>query len=129
MNGRQHSKPITAILNMLWCHLALLTHLLFYNIWWTMSFMSTWMISWFVPSMTSSFYQRTWRTMNAMYIWFWKSFRRLDFMPNWRSVNSINLKWNFWVTSSLEMAFTWIFIKFGSLLIGLLQFLFEMFNA
>jgi hypothetical protein len=62
-----------------------------------MSFLNTWMISWFVTSMTSSFFQRTWRTMNVMYIWFWRSSGRLDFTPNWRSVNSINLKWNSWV--------------------------------
>jgi len=87
------------------------------------------MISWTVTSMTSSFFQRTWKTMNAMYIWFWKSFGRLDFTPNWRIVNSINLKWNFWVTSSPEMAFTWILVKFGSLLIRLLQLLFKIFNV
>ncbi len=27
-----------------------------------------------------------------VYIWIWKSFEKLDFMPNWRSVNSINLR-------------------------------------
>ncbi len=55
--------------------------------------------------------------------------KRLDFMPNWRSVNSTNLKWNFWVTSSFEMAFTWIFIRFKPLLIGLFQHLFKMSNV
>jgi hypothetical protein len=41
MNGKQCSERIMAILNMLWCHLALLMHLLFSNyIWWMMSFMS-----------------------------------------------------------------------------------------
>ncbi len=53
----------------------------------------------------------------------------MNFTPNWRSVNSINLKWNSWVTSSLEMAFTWIIIMFIPLLIGLLQLLFEMSNV
>jgi len=46
----------------------------------------------FDTSMTSSFFRRTWMTTNAMYVLFWKSFRKLDFMPNWRNVNSINLK-------------------------------------
>jgi hypothetical protein len=55
-----------------------------------------------------------------MYIWFWKSFGRLHFKPNWISANSINLKWNSWVTSSLEMAFAWILTRFKPLLIGLL---------
>jgi hypothetical protein len=48
------------------------------------------------------------------------SFKKLNFMPNWISVNSINLKWNSWVTSSLEMAFACIIIRFTPLLIGLL---------
>jgi hypothetical protein len=38
-----------------------------------------------------------------MYIWFWISFGRLDFTPNWKSVNSINMKWNSWVTLVLEI--------------------------
>jgi hypothetical protein len=63
------------------------------------------MISWFVILMTSSFFRRTWRTMSTMYVWFWRSFGSLDFTSNWRSVNSINLKWNYWVTSSMEMAY------------------------
>jgi len=121
MNGRRCSKFVTATLNMLWCHLALLTHLLFSNIWWIMSFVNIWTILWFVTLMTSSFSQRTWRIMNAMYVWFWRSFGRLDFMPNYRSLNSINLKWNSWVVSSLEMALAWIFARFKSLLIGLLK--------
>jgi len=50
-------------------------------------------------------------------------------MPNWKSVNSINLKWNSWVTSSMEMTFTWILVKFIPLLIGLFQLLFKMFNV
>jgi len=129
MNGRWHSKLVMTILNMLWCHLALLMRLLFSNIWWTIYFMSTWMILWFVTLMTTSFSQRTWRTMSTMYVWFWRSFERLDFMPNWENVNSTNLKWNSWVTSSLEMAFAWILVKFKPLLIGLFQLLFEMFNV
>jgi len=31
----------------------------------------------------------------------WKSSRKSYFMPNWKNVNSINLKWSYWVTSSL----------------------------
>jgi hypothetical protein len=50
-------------------------------------------------------------------------------MPNWKNVNSINLKWNSWVTSSMEMTFAWILIKFIPLLIGLFQLLFRMFNV
>jgi hypothetical protein len=120
MNGRKCLEPVTTILNMLWCHLALLTCLIFFNNWLMMSFMNIWMISWFVTSMTSLFSQKTWRTMSTMYIWFWRSFKRFDFMPNWRSVISINLKWNSWVLSFLEMAFAWIFTRFRPLLIGLL---------
>ncbi len=63
-----------------------------------------------------------------MYIQFWRSFKRLDFTPNQKSVNSINLKWNSWVTY-LEMALTWIFARFKQLLIGLLQLLFEVSNV
>jgi len=44
MNEKQHLEPIMTILNMLWCHLALLTRSLFFNIWWIMSFVSFWMI-------------------------------------------------------------------------------------
>jgi hypothetical protein len=58
-----------------------------------------------------------------------RSFKGLDFMPNWKSVNSINLKWNSWVMSSLKMAFAWILAKFKPLLIKLLQLLFEMSNV
>jgi hypothetical protein len=58
-----------------------------------------------------------------------ESFKRWDFMPNWRSVNSINLKWNSWVMSFLEMAFTWILIRFRPLFIELLQLLFEISNV
>jgi hypothetical protein len=50
-------------------------------------------------------------------------------MPNWKSVNSINLKWNFWVMLSLEMAFAWILVRFKPLLIRLLQLLFKMSNV
>ncbi len=114
MNGRQHSKPITTILNMLWCHLTLLTHWLFSNIWCMMSFMNTWMISWSITLMTFSFSQRTWKTMNIVY-----NLRKLDLMPNWSSVNFINLKWNYWVTSFLDMASTRILIRFRPLLIRL----------
>ncbi len=68
MNGRWCLKHIIVILNILWCHLALIMRLMFSNIWWTMFFVSTWMILWVAISMISSFSQRTWRTMNAMYI-------------------------------------------------------------
>jgi hypothetical protein len=54
---------------------------------------------------------------------------KLDFTLNWRSVNSMNLKWDSWVTSSLEMTFTWIFARFKPLLIGLFELLFEMSNV
>ncbi len=56
--------------------------------------------------------------MNAMYVWFWKSFGKFDFMLNWRSVNSINFKWYSWIMSSLKMAFAWIPTRFIPLLIG-----------
>jgi hypothetical protein len=67
--------------------------------------------------------------MSAMYIFFWKSFKKLVFMLNWKSVDSINLRWNSWVILFLEMAFTWIFIRFKPLWIGLPQLLFGMFNV
>jgi len=67
MNGRQHSKSIMAILNIFWCHLVLLMCLLFPNILWTMSFMSTWIILWFVTLKTFSFSQTTWRTKSVVY--------------------------------------------------------------
>ncbi len=57
MYGRWHSKFITAILNMLWCSLALPMHLLSFNIWWMMSSMSIWIILWFVTLMASSFFK------------------------------------------------------------------------
>jgi len=63
-----------------------------------------------------------------LYAWFWRTSWKLNFMPNWNSVNSINLKCNFWVTS-LEMTLTWIFIKFRPFLTGLLQLLFEIFDV
>ncbi len=112
MNGRRCSKPVMTILNMLWCHLALLTHLMFSSIWWIMFFMNIWTNSCCVTLMTLSFSQETWRTMNTMYISFWRNFERLDFTPNWRNVNSINLKWKSCITSSLEMAFAWILAMF-----------------
>ncbi len=49
-------------------------------------------------------------------------------MPNYINVNSINLKWNSLIMSSLEMTFSWIPIRFKPLLIGLFQLLFEMSN-
>ncbi len=61
-----HSKFVTTILNMLWCLLVLLMHILFFNIWWMMFSMNIWMILRFVTSMTFSFFRRTWQTMNAM---------------------------------------------------------------
>jgi hypothetical protein len=45
--------------------------------------------------------------MNVMYVLCWKSFEKLVFMPNWKNVNSINLRWNFWMILFLEMVFTW----------------------
>jgi hypothetical protein len=68
MNGRQHSKSIMAILKIFWCHLVLLMRMLFSNILWTMSFISTWIILWFVTLKTSSFFRTTWRTKSVMYI-------------------------------------------------------------
>ncbi len=67
--------------------------------------------------------------MSAMYVLLWKSFEKSDFTSNWKSVNSINPKWNYWVMSSLEMAFTWIFIRFKPLPNGLFELLFEMSNG
>jgi hypothetical protein len=41
----------------------------------------TWMVSWFATLMTSSFSQRTWRTMSVMYVLFWTSLRKSNSMP------------------------------------------------
>jgi hypothetical protein len=50
MNGKWHSKLVIAILNMLWCPLALPMHLLFFDIWWIMSSVNIWMIlHWWRP--------------------------------------------------------------------------------
>jgi hypothetical protein len=102
-------------------------HVVFQHL--TMYFMNTLMILWFLTLMTSSFFQRIWMTMNTMYAWFWRTSWKLDFMPNWRNVSSINLKCNFWVTTFLEMPLTWIFIRFRPFSTGLLQLLFEMSNV
>jgi hypothetical protein len=115
-NGKQHFDHVMAILSMLWHFLASQMHLMFFNTYWTFQFfVNTWMISWSITLMTSSFFPRTWRTMNDMYILFWTSLRKLDFMPSWRNSNFIKLKWNLWVTSSLEMAFSWISTRFKPL--------------
>ncbi len=106
-------------LNMLWCPLALPMHILSFNIWWMMSSMSIWIILWFVTLMASSFFQRTWQTMSAMYILFWKSSKKLVFMPNRKNVDSINLRWNSWVILFLEMEFVWTLVTFKLLWIGL----------
>jgi hypothetical protein len=87
---KMHSKLVMAILNMLWCPM----HHLFFNIWWMMSSVNIWMILWFVTLMTSSFFQKTWQTMNTMYILFWKSSKKWIFMLIWKSVDSINQRWN-----------------------------------
>ncbi len=108
MNGRWHSKHFIVILNMLWCPLALPMHLLFFNIWWMMRFVNIWMILWSVTLMKFSFFQRAWQIMSTMYILCWRNFKKLNFMPSWKNVNSINQKW---VTLSLEMAFAWTLIR------------------
>jgi hypothetical protein len=92
-------------------------------------FVNTWMISWFITSMMSSFFQRTWKTMNDMFDLFWTSSRKLDSMPSWKNVNFIKLKQNSLVTSYLKMASAWIFARFKPLSIGLLEFLFAIFNV
>jgi hypothetical protein len=128
-NEIQHLTHVMAILNMLWCHLALPMHLLFSNTLWIMCFMYTWMILWSTTSMTFSYSQRTWQIMNTMYVLCWRSFKKLNFMPIWRNVNSINLKWNSWTTSFLEMTFSWTLVRSRPLLIRLPWLLFKMFNV
>jgi hypothetical protein len=73
----------------------------------------------FVTLMTSSFTTRTWKNMNDMFDLFWTSLRKLDFMPSWRNVNFVKLKWNYSITLFLEMAFAWIPTRFRPLSIGL----------
>ncbi len=124
-----HLEFVTTILNILWCPLALPMHLLSFNIWWMMFSIGIWMILCSITSMTSSFSQRTWQTIIAMYVLFWKSSKKLVFMPNWKSVNSINLRWNSWVILFLEMAFAWTFVRFKPLWIRLPQLMFGMFNV
>jgi hypothetical protein len=58
-----------------------------------------------------------------------EKFWEVGFYAKLENVNSINLKWNFWVISSLEIAFAWFLVRFRPLLIGLLQLLFEMSNV
>ncbi len=116
MNGKQHFNHVMAILSTLWHSLASKMHLMFFNTYWTSQFfVNTWIISWSTTLMTSSFFPRTWRTMNEMYILFWTSLRKLDFMPSWRNSKFIEAKWNSWVTSSLEMEFSWISTRFKPL--------------
>ncbi len=78
MNGRWHSKHVIVILNMSWCLLARPMHLLFFNIWWMMCFVSTWMILWFATLMKFSIFQRTWQIMNTMYISCWRNFKKSE---------------------------------------------------
>jgi len=66
-----------------------------------------WMISWFVTLTTSSFFPRTWQTINGMYILFWTSSRKSNFTPNQSNVNFIN--WSgiiklrhFWIWHFME---------------------------
>jgi len=119
MNGKWCLKLVMTILNMLWCPLTLLMHMLSFNIWGMMFSMGIWMILWFVTLMTSSFFWRKWHTMNATYVLFWKSFGKLVFMSNWKNVDSINLRWNSWVILFLEMVFAWTLVRFKPLWIGL----------
>ncbi len=42
--------------------------------------MNIWMTLWYVTLMTSSFSQKTWHTMNAMYVLFWNFFEKLVYV-------------------------------------------------
>jgi hypothetical protein len=53
--------------------------------------------------------------MNTMYVLFWKSYEKLVFMPKKKSVDSINLRRNYWVILFLEMAFAWTLVRFKPL--------------
>jgi hypothetical protein len=66
--------------------------------------------------------------MNDMFDLFWTSLDKLDFMPSWKNVNFIKLKWNSSAASILKMVYTWVLIRFKPLWIGLPQLLFMMFN-
>jgi hypothetical protein len=81
MNEKQHLEPITTILNMLWCHLALLTRPLFFNIWWIMSFVSFWMICGLLHYDIFIFSENM-EDHDCHVRLVWKSFKRLDFTPN-----------------------------------------------
>jgi hypothetical protein len=37
-------------------------------------------------------------------------------MPSWKNVNFIKLKWNFLITSILEMVYAWILIRFKTIM-------------
>ncbi len=63
---------------------------------------------WSVTLMKFLFFQWAWQIMNTMYILCWRNFKKSNFMPSWKNVNSINQKR---VTSSLEMAFAWTLIR------------------
>jgi hypothetical protein len=64
--------------------------------------------------------------MSTMYILFWKNSEKFV-VPNWKIVDSFNLKWNSWLILFLEMEFAWTLVRFKLLWIGLPQ-LFGMFN-
>jgi hypothetical protein len=106
MNRRRHLELVTTILNMLWCYLAL-QHTCFFPT--SNERCLSWVFGWFCVCYFYDIliFSKNIETTRVVYIWFWRSLGRLDFMPNWRNVNSINLKWNSWVTSYLGSIHDW----------------------
>jgi hypothetical protein len=56
--------------------------------------------------MTSYILQGNGGTMNNTYVLFWTTLGKFDFTSDWKCVNFIKLKWSYWATSFLKMAFT-----------------------
>jgi hypothetical protein len=58
------------------------------------------------------FSPRKWKTVDTTYLLFWTTLGKFDFTSNWKYVNFIKLKWSYWATSVLKMAFTRVPIYF-----------------
>jgi hypothetical protein len=116
MNGRWHLKPITTISNTLWCHLALPTCLLFSTF--DERYLS-WIFGWFhglLHQWHPHFFKEHGRSQCHVCLVLEKLWE-VGLYTNLDKCDSINLKWNYWVTSSLEMAFAWILIRFKPFII------------
>jgi hypothetical protein len=128
MNGRRCSEPITTILNMWWCHLALLTRLLFFNIWWMMSFVSTQIICGLLHQWHPHFLKKIENYECHVHLVLEK-LREVGLYAILEKCEFHQPKVEFLGYTILEMAFTWIFLRFRPLSIGIFQLLFKMSNV